>query len=134
MKTKMLSVLILMGLVPFALFAGPMKTEKFKVAGNCGMCKARIEKAAKSVDGVSAAEWNKETKVIEVSYDAALTDVQKIQETIAKAGHDTEKVAASDEAYENLPSCCHYERMTEQKKGGDTSSTMEHHDEHMHHQ
>ena len=38
------------------------KTEEFKVFGNCGMCKSRIEKAAKAVDGVSMAEWDKKTK------------------------------------------------------------------------
>ena len=31
------------------------KTEKIKVYGKCGMCKTRIEKAAKSVQGVNKA-------------------------------------------------------------------------------
>jgi len=134
MKTKMLSVLILMGLVPFALFAGPVKTEKFKVAGNCSMCETRIEKAANSVDGVSNADWNKETKMIEVTYDVSATNLQKISEAIAKAGHDTERVKASDETYENLPACCHYERMTVQKADGNSKSAMEGHGDHSHHQ
>jgi len=62
MKTRILSVIIGMGLSSFVLFANAANTEKFKVAGNCGMCKARIEKAAKSVDGVSGADWDKELK------------------------------------------------------------------------
>ena len=46
------------------------KTEKFEVKGNCGMCEKRIEKAALSVDGVLAADWDKETKMIDVKFDS----------------------------------------------------------------
>ena len=52
-----------------SLFAQDLKTEKFKVYGNCGMCESRIEKAAKTVDGVTAADWNKETKILSRSSD-----------------------------------------------------------------
>lgn len=104
--------MMIMGLGSLSLFAAPGKTEKFKVAGNCGMCETRIEKAANSVNGVTAADWNKETKMIEVSFDAAETDLDKIQKAIAKVGHDTEKFKADDETYDNLPGCCKYERMT----------------------
>jgi copper chaperone CopZ len=114
MKTIMLSLLVFMGLSSFTLFASSTKTEKFKVAGNCGMCEARIEKAAKSVEGVTAADWNKETKMIEVTLNPAETNIQKVHEAIAKAGHDTEIISASDEAYANLPGCCKYERINKQ--------------------
>ncbi len=86
------------------------KTEEFKVYGNCGMCEARIEKAAKSVDGVTTADWDKETKMIEVTYDPAKVNLLDIQKAIAKVGHDTEKVKAEDKVYNDLPGCCHYER------------------------
>ena len=76
------------------------------------MCEARIEKAAKSVSGVSAAEWDKGTKMIEVTFDEAKTDIQKVHEAIAEVGHDTELVKADDETYASLPSCCDYERLT----------------------
>ena len=75
------------------------------------MCEARIEKAALSVQGVSSAEWNKETRVIEIVYDPATTEILKVHEAIAAVGHDTELVTASDEVYENLPACCHYKRL-----------------------
>ncbi len=117
MKTKVLSIMILMGLSSFTLFAGPVKTEKFKVAGNCGMCETRIEKAAKSVDGVTAADWNKETKMIEVSYDAGEVNIKKIHEAIAGVGHDTDLVRADDETYAGLPGCCKYERMVYKSTG-----------------
>jgi len=131
MKAKVLSIVMLMSLSSLTLFAGPVKTEKFKVGGKCGMCEARIEKAAKSVSGVSAAEWDKETKMIEVTFDEAKTDIQKVHEAIAEVGHDTELVKADDETYASLPSCCDYDRLT---YDGSSSSETGHevHAGHMH--
>lgn len=93
------------------LFARADVKEKFSVAGNCGMCETRIEKAAKAVDGVSAADWDKETKMIEVTFNPDQTGTDQIQQAIAKAGHDTPMHKASDAVYEGLPGCCKYERM-----------------------
>ena len=87
------------------------KKETFKVAGNCGMCKTRIEQAAKSVEGVDSAYWNKETKMIEVAYDSKKVDIHKVHMAIAKAGHDTKMHKATDEVYNKLPGCCKYERL-----------------------
>ncbi len=109
MKTKVLSLVTLFLVGAMSLFA-QSKTEKFKVYGKCGMCKARIEKAAKSVEGVSSADWDKEAKQLEVVFDDTKTDVKKIQKAIAKVGHDTEMIKAEDEAYNSLPGCCQYER------------------------
>lgn len=111
MKTKVLSLLMLMGLSSLTLFGAPVKTEKFKVGGKCSMCEARIEKAAKSVNGVTSADWNVDTKLIEVTIDEAKTSMQKVHEAIAEVGHDTELIKADDETYANLPSCCHYDRL-----------------------
>lgn len=91
------------------------KTDKFEVKGNCGMCENRIEKAAKSVDGVTTADWNKETKMLELSFDESKTSVHKVQTAIARVGHDTPMHKATDEVYNTLPGCCKYDR-TESKK------------------
>jgi mercuric ion binding protein len=131
MKTRILGALMMMGFSSLTLFAGTVEKETFKVAGNCGMCETRIEKAAKSVDGVSAADWNKETKMIEVSFDAAKTDIKKVHEAIAKVGHDTEMVRAEDETYDTLPGCCKYERMT-YDSAATSGSEATGHDHHMH--
>ena len=93
------------------------KTEKFEVKGNCGMCETRIEKAAKSVDGVASADWNQKTKLLEVSFDESKTSVHKVQEAIAKVGHDTPMHKASDEVYKALPGCCKYDRTQAKKEG-----------------
>ena len=86
------------------------KTEKVKVSGNCGMCEARIEKTTKAVDGVSKADWNKETKVLVVEFDASKTSLDKIEAAVAKVGHDTPLYKADAKTYESLPACCHYDR------------------------
>ena len=59
------------------------------VAGNCGMCKARIEKAATSLMGVVDAEWDSETKMLALSYDKNQIEESVVAEAIATSGHDT---------------------------------------------
>ena len=110
MKTKAIYLTLVIALMSIGTTFGQAKTEKFKVYGNCGMCESRIETAAKSVDGVTTADWNKETKMIAVSFDASKTDVHKVHMAIAKVGHDTELHKAKDEVYNTLPGCCKYER------------------------
>ena len=83
------------------------KTETLKVSGNCGMCKSRIEKAAK-LDGVSKAEWDKTSKILAVTYDPSKTSIDQVGKKVAAAGHDTEKVKAEDKVYSTLPACCKY--------------------------
>lgn len=95
------------------------KTEDFKVYGNCGMCESRIEKAAKSLDGVQSADWDQETKMIQVKYDPSKVEVMDIHKAIAKVGHDTDKVKSEDKTYDKLPACCHYERMDMTKQEHD---------------
>jgi Cu(I)/Ag(I) efflux system membrane fusion protein len=83
---------------------------QFKVSGNCDMCKERIETAAKSVAGVSIAQWNVETKKMNVSFDGTKTSSDAIQKAVAGVGHDTEKYKAPADVYSKLPECCLYTR------------------------
>ena len=86
------------------------KTESIKVMGNCGMCKARIEKAAK-MDGVSKAEWNDDTQMLTLVYDPSKVKSDDVQKKIAAVGHDTETFKADIKVYDKLPGCCKYERL-----------------------
>jgi len=84
--------------------------ETFLVSGNCEMCKKKIEKAAKSVDGIKTAKWNVLNSKMKVKFDANKTTSDAIQSAIALVGYDTENYRAKDEVYENLHYCCKYER------------------------
>ena len=88
---------------------GSVTTASFKVWGNCEMCKETIEGALK-VDGVRKAEWNAETKQVQITYDTATISLDQIQKNIAAAGYDNEKYKSDEKAYGNLPECCQYER------------------------
>ncbi len=83
------------------------KTEMIKVDGNCEICKARIEKAAK-VDGVTKADWNVKTKMLTLVYNPAKVTSDKVQKAIAAVGHDTPKYKADNKVYNSLPGCCKY--------------------------
>jgi hypothetical protein len=85
------------------------KTETFKVWGECGMCKSRIEKAAKA-EGAVTAVWDIKTDMLAVTFDESKTSVYALSKKMAAVGHDTEKYKASEDVYAKLPECCHYER------------------------
>lgn len=119
------------------VFAQKEGETSFLVAGNCGMCKKRIETAAK-IDGVKSALWSTETKKITVSFDPKKTNSTKVQQAIAKAGHDTPDFKAPDDVYEKLHECCLYERLDSdhdhQKKNGEEhheGEDKEHNHEHI---
>lgn len=82
-------------------------TVKIKVAGNCGMCKERIEDAAYG-KGVRHAVWDKTAGEITVTYRADRTSREEIMRRIAGAGHEAGTVPADDSAYQKLPNCCAY--------------------------
>jgi periplasmic mercuric ion binding protein len=93
-------------------FAQAIQTETFNVSGNCGMCKSKIEKAAKDA-GATSASWNATTKVLTVKYKSTSTNTAKIQQTIAGVGYDNAGFKATDAAYNQLHACCQYERSGE---------------------
>jgi len=86
------------------------ETATFKVYGNCEMCKKRIETALKNNPAIKSADWNVGTKMIKVVYDPHVLSVDQIHKIIADAGHDTDKVKASDATYGKLPACCKYRK------------------------
>lgn len=99
--------------LPKVSFAQKTKTETFNVSGECGMCKKKIEKAAKEA-GATSALWNQQTKVLKVSYNVANTSASLIQQKIAGVGYDTPQYQATDEAYNSLEQCCQYARENKQ--------------------
>ncbi len=103
-----LLVMLLAGTKLDAQIAGA-KTSTVKVYGNCGMCEKTIEKAAWE-KGVSQADWNRDTKMAVLTFDPAKTSEEALLKKIAAVGYDSDNYRASDEVYNNLHSCCHYDR------------------------
>jgi len=79
-----------------------------EVDGVCMMCKKRIEKAALTTKGVKYANWNVKSHELVIIIDERKTSKTKVCEVLAKAGHDSEDIKATIEAYDNLHPCCKY--------------------------
>ena len=110
MKAKVLVLMAGILLIGMGAFASGKKTEKIKVAGACGMCETRIEKAALAIDGVKKADYDLKTKTLAVTFDENKTSVDGIEKAEAAVGHDTDKYKADDAVYNKLPGCCHYRK------------------------
>jgi outer membrane cobalamin receptor/copper chaperone CopZ len=85
------------------------KTDIFQVYGTCDQCKHRIETTLNKY-GVYKADWNIDSKMLTVSYDSTKFSKTSIEQKIALAGHDTREFQATDQDYQSLTKCCHYER------------------------
>ena len=115
-KTFLWIALSLIGLGTAGAQTTPNKNKKveFAVGGNCGQCKARIEKAALGVKGVKYAQWNVDTHQLSLVLDERKTSTEQVQEAIAKVGHSnslpdgSSKVEATEEDYNKVSDCCKY--------------------------
>jgi mercuric ion binding protein len=91
----------------------------FGVSAACGMCEERIETAF-DLKGVISADYDLETQLLHVVYKTKqFPDTLDIHRIAANVGHDTDKLKASDEVYNNLHSCCKYRVATHNCSGGD---------------
>lgn len=101
-------------IVTFSSQAQEKKSKNAKytieVNGNCEMCKKRIEKAAFSVSGVKSADWHIDDHMLHLIINEEKCSLVDVKKAIAKVGHDTEDVKATDEEYGKLHGCCLYER------------------------
>lgn len=100
--------------IAFSALAQEKKNKNAKytveVNGNCDQCQKRIQKAAYSVSGVKSAIWNIETHELSLILNEEKTTVLDVKRAVANVGHDTDDVKAKNEVYDNLHSCCKYER------------------------
>jgi cation transport ATPase len=112
MKNILFGILLLV--VTFSAQAQDKKNKNAKldieVNGNCELCKKRIEKSAFSVSGVKWAVWNVDTHQLNLILNEEKASLLDVKKAVAKVGHDTDEVKATDEEYVNLHGCCKYER------------------------
>lgn len=88
----------------------PNKNRKvdIEVNGVCEMCKKRIEKAAFSVKGVKSAIWHVEDQDLHLIIDETKCTVLDVEKAVAKVGHDTKNIKATEEQYAKIHGCCKY--------------------------
>ncbi|KGO82279.1 mercury transporter [Flavobacterium cauense R2A-7] len=110
------------------------KIATVKIYGNCGMCEATIEKAG-NLKKVAKVDWDQDTKMAIVTYDAKKTTQDEILKRIALAGYDSDKFLAPDDVYNNLHGCCQYDRVAKVTVKGETKmkTTNENHSNHGNH-
>jgi hypothetical protein len=108
MKTLLTFFFSFSFLLTVTVTSAQAKTEKIAVAGECGMCKTTIEKAAKSA-GASYAVWDADSKMLAVKLTNA-SSAAKIEKAVAAAGYDNQGAKATQEAYDKLHACCKYDR------------------------
>ncbi|WP_445737185.1 heavy-metal-associated domain-containing protein [Mariniflexile sp.] len=123
MRIKVKIMLFLMAFAAVTLSNAQEKTSEFEVLGNCNACKKRIEKAVNAIDGVASANWNKDTKIIQLTYDSGKTSLEDISKAINGVGHDTKFGKASDSTYDALPGCCQYDRAGTENMEASTANT-----------
>lgn len=119
----MLAVLLVATTSCIAQIKNPT-TEEFTIYGNCGMCEKTIETAGNSKK-TAQVDWNKDTKIASITYDAKKTNPDEILKRIALAGYDSDKFLAPDAAYNSLHGCCQYDRVAK--------TVIESHESHQNH-
>lgn len=124
MKNIILMVGILLSCLNTSLLAQENTFSLF-VDGICGMCEERIEKAALQVDGVTAAAWEVDTRMLSITTDNPQFDEEQIHWAVTEAGHDTKKYFAPDQAYENLHACCKYRDLKQVAAHRESGTTLE---------
>ena len=105
-------------------------TVTVKIYGNCGMCVTKIENAG-NVKKVAKVDWDQDTQMATLTYDATKTNQDGILKRIALVGYDSDKFLAPDDVYSKLPGCCQYDRVA---KTPVKESIMEDHSNHRNHQ
>jgi len=117
MKTQLRFLLAALVIISFgtSFVKAPVKnkTESVNILTSavCESCKARIEKALKSTDGVIDANLNLNNKKVKVKFNPDKITAGQIRTVIANTGYDADNVRHSETAFNNLPHCC-------QKAGG----------------
>ncbi|OUL64064.1 DUF3347 domain-containing protein [Flavobacterium sp. AJR] len=108
-KTLLVAIVALLSFTACDAKIKNAKTETVKIFGNCEMCKKTIEKAG-NLKNSAEVDWNKDSKMATLTYDATKTNKEEILKRIALAGYDSNEFLAPNDVYAKLPECCQYER------------------------
>ena len=105
---KLITVFVMLVAVVTVQAQEKNKKTALEVDGVCGMCKARIEKAAIKTKGVKYANWSVETHQLSLIMDETKCTLEDVEKNIAAVGHDTKQIKAEDKVYASISPCCQY--------------------------
>lgn len=88
------------------------ETVSFKVSGTTA-CKSQIETIITSLDGVKSANWDADSKIITIVFDAGTVKKDRFFVALAEGGYDNQELHAKKSNYEELPAACKYTREAE---------------------
>jgi len=71
-------------------------------------CKDRIEQEMQFTRGVTAVDFNIESKILTATFKTKKTDVDKLRKVISLIGYNADDVKANKKAHDKLPSCCQH--------------------------
>ena len=91
------------------------ETIEIDVKGVCGMCKARIEKAALKTTGVKYAQWSPNTQKLTAIINSEKTNIKTIAINISSVGHEASEYPVKNDVYNSLPPCCQYKNPNAKK-------------------
>ncbi len=106
MIKQLFLVTITVFLASFSLLAQKTEVVQIKTSAECGTCKKAIESKMNYHKGVTYAELNVDTKVLEIKYNPKKTDLQTLKTAISHLGYDADEVEAHPESQAQLPTCC----------------------------
>ncbi|OUU00890.1 MAG: hypothetical protein CBB99_07045 [Bacteroidetes bacterium TMED39] len=95
----------LCALVSLSVQAKKVETN-FKVYGQCGGCKDKIEAKLLDKKGITYAQWNVKTKDLKVVYNDKKMSEKDIHHIISELGYSTDQKKANPTCEKKLPKCC----------------------------
>ncbi len=107
MKQFKLTLLAILGFVAVSFAQDKTITAVINTPSvQCSMCKSKIEKNLKKIDGISSVKVDYKKKTTTVSWENDKTNLEKIKTAISKSGYDADNILADEAAYNDLADCC----------------------------
>lgn len=82
------------------------ETVKIKTSAECHTCEEIMESKLNYVKGISYADLDVKTKVLEIKYNPKKITLEQIKAEISHLGYDADEVAAQPDKRNSLPKCC----------------------------
>ena len=112
------SILSLIAFLTFSVNVhAQSKTQVVQILTNaeCGKCEKIIESKLNYIKGVSYADLDVSTKVLEIKFNSKHINLEELKQHISDLGYDADDVVAREDKQKLLPACCQPGGMTNKK-------------------